>query len=301
MTLTARATSGDPIADGRHAYAQACLDDGDPLAAADLARQTLERVPDWAPAWHLLGRALLAGGDRDGAAGAFREALRADPADGLGAGLDLAALGVPMVQAMSRAYVATLFDAYAPRFDAHLASLDYRAPELLAARLRPAGPFRRVLDLGCGTGLMGAAIRDVCAWLGGCDLSPDMVAAARRRGLYDHLAAVDLETALAAEDEGALDLVVAADVFVYVGALEPAFDGASRALAPGGLFAFTVQACPEEQGEYELGEDRRYAHAPAYLDRLAAGRFNALTMDQATLRRDRGRDVPGLVVVLRKA
>ncbi len=298
MTLTARATSGDSNADRRYAYAQAILGEGDAAGAADLARQTLELVPAWAPAWHLLGRALAEAGDATAAADAFRQALVADPDDTLGAGLELAALGE--AGAMSRAYVASLFDAYAPTFEAHLSALEYRAPALLADSLRSFGPFARALDLGCGTGLMGAALRGRCDWLGGCDLSPAMVAQARARKLYDRLDARSLEDALEAEAPGSLDLAVAADVFVYVGALERSVEAAHRALAPGGILAFSVQDNSLDPSGWRLGEDRRFHHGRIYLDRLAESRFAPLVRQDAVLRRDGGRDVPGLIMVLRK-
>ena len=75
-----------------------------------------------------------------------------------------------------QAYVARLFDDYAPRFDAHLIeSLAYRAPALIADALDSAAPGRRfahALDIGCGTGLMGQAVRGRVDHLTGVDLSP---------------------------------------------------------------------------------------------------------------------------------
>jgi predicted TPR repeat methyltransferase len=119
-----------------------------------------------APAWFALGSARERLGDVDGAIAAYRRAAASDLEDVLGASLTLARLGeVPTPAAAAPAYVARLFNQYAPRFDAHLVgSLGYRGPALLyeAARdvcertNRPM-QFARALDLGCGTGLAGAA------------------------------------------------------------------------------------------------------------------------------------------------
>ena len=47
--------------------------------------------------------------------------------------------------------------------------------------------FGAMLDLGCGTGLGGAAFRPFVDRLVGVDLSPAMIAQAAAKGLYDRL------------------------------------------------------------------------------------------------------------------
>ena len=73
-----------------------------------------------------------------------------------------------------------------------------------------------MLDLGCGTGLAGAAFRPHVDWLAGVDLSPKMIEVARAKGLYDKLAVADIGQYLAEQDDAAFHLVIAADVFAYV-------------------------------------------------------------------------------------
>src|SRR5205809_617462 len=95
-------------------------------------------------------------------------------------------------------------DQHAPDFDqALLDRLDYRAPELLLDAVRPPQGQRfrlgSVLDLGCGTGLGGAAFRPYCDWLAGVDISSGMVELARVKGLYDRLVVADLMEFLATE------------------------------------------------------------------------------------------------------
>lgn len=297
-----RVTTGDPNADRRFAYAQGAWEDGDAAAAADLAEQTLELSPRFAPAHALLGRARGALGERDAALRALEAALALDPEDRLGVRLDLARLGaVPEGEALSEGYVRALFDAYAPRFDAHLTgALAYCGPAVLVGaldRVAPGRAFARALDLGCGTGLMGEALRPRAAHLAGCDLSPAMIEAARGKGVYGRLAVAELAAFLQAEPAGAADLAVAADVLVYVGDLAPVMAAAARALAAGGLFAFTVQS---HEGEgYRLGEDARFAHATGHLHSLAGAHgFAPVLSEPASTRQDRGVDVPGRVVVL---
>lgn len=300
------ASSGDLLADRRYAWGAGALAERDFAAASDLFRQAIEIAPGWAPAHVALGDALMGLGDRKGARAAWAEAVRLDSAGVLGAELKIAALGAGEgPPAAPRAYVRALFDEYAPRFDAHLREkLAYRGPELLLGAIERAcgaahRPFRfdRALDLGCGTGLMAAALAKRVASMGGCDLSPAMIDAARAAGAYDELRVADVVDYLAAQEPLSCDLVVAADVFVYIGDLDPAFAGARRALRPGGLFAFTVQS--GEGADWAVGADLRYAHSRRYVARLAAAHGFAMSvLEDASTRKDAGRDVPGLVAVL---
>jgi predicted TPR repeat methyltransferase len=300
-------SSGDLLADRRYRYAEAALAEGDFPAAADLARQTLELVPGFAAAWFLLGRALSqAEATGEEAAAAFRKALALDPEDTLGAGIRLAELGrLDPHQAMSPGYVRALFDEYARRFDRHLTrSLGYRGPELLHEAVRRAcslrlKPFRfaTLYDLGCGTGLVARAFAQNAMALHGVDLSPNMVAAARRTRLYRDLATGDLLGWLRDQAAGSADLVIAADVFVYLANLGCVFGETARVLARDGLFAFTVQA--HEGPGVALGSDARYAHSEPYLRELAAHhRFAVVLFEPVSTRQDRGSDVPGFLTVM---
>jgi predicted TPR repeat methyltransferase len=230
--------------------------------------------------------------------------LALDPTDRLGAGLRLARFGERnSARAMSSAYVTNLFDQYAGRFDRELVeSLRYNAPALLRAALdRVAGERRygRVLDLGCGTGLMGEAIRDRADELVGVDLSKNMLAAAGRKKIYDRLIAGDLLQTLAAET-APFDLILAADVFVYLPDLKPVFAAAAAKLSAEGLFGFTTETHDEEGAI--LRETLRFAHGEEHL-RLAAkaAGLEILLLDRVSTRRERNIPVEGLLAVLRRA
>lgn len=298
-----RSTSGDLAADRRYAWGEASLRAGDAAAAADLFEQALERAPDWAAAWFALGEARAAAGAAPGAQAAYERALELAPGDPFGASARLARLAGATPQGLPAAHVRELFDQYASRFDAHLTgALAYRGPELIRAAIldRGARRFARCLDLGCGTGLAGAALADLCGEMIGVDLSEAMLTEARRRGLYARLAAGDVVAFLTSEPAGAADLVVAADVFVYLGDLAPVLSGAARALAPGGAIAFTAQAIAT--GDYALLDDLRFGHSAGYLaGALAAAGFAEPRIAAASTRRDRGADVPGLVVTALRA
>ncbi len=237
---------------------------------------------------------------RDEAVVAYRDARDAG-ADAQAVAYALAALGAePLPPAAPSAYVAGLFDQYARRFDAHLLhTLEYRTPALLMEALRPHLPAHAlaVLDLGCGTGLCAPLLKPHARTLTGVDLSAGMLAQARERQLYDTLVCDELVRWLQAT-ASRFELAVAADVFVYIGDLDPVFGALRRVLTAGALFGFSCEASPD--AEITLGTNLRYAHSAGYLHRLAqAHGFACEVMTPCTLRRDGGADVAGHVMVWR--
>jgi predicted TPR repeat methyltransferase len=296
--------AGDLLAARRFAYAKAAADEGDFAAAAEILEQALERAPDWAAAWFALGEAREKLGDLDAAAEAFRGALRCDPADAPGAIARLALIGRgDRPPALPRAYVARLFDQYAPRFQTHLTkTLGYRGPFLIAEALEavaPARRFARALDLGCGAGLMGEALRERIDHLTGVDLSAAMIEKARERGAYDALIVGDVMALLMRQPPAAFDVMLAADSLVYFGDLGPLFAAAATALTSDGLIAFSVESI-EGEG-FELGASMRFAHSHAYVEATArAAALSPLLIRSASARREAGRDAPGLICVFER-
>ena len=296
--------SRDLIAGRRFAYARAAAAEGDFSAAAELFEQTLERAPRWAGAWFALGDAREKLGDLDGAAHAFRMSLALDPADAQGAAARLALIGRGEAPgALPEAYVARLFDDYAPRFEAHLlTNLGYRGPALIIDALDEIAAGRRfpsAVDLGSGAGLMGEALRSRVDHLTGVDLSAAMIAQARERGIYDRLALGEAAAMLRRQPPGAFGLIVAADMLVYVGDLKPLFEATSAALTVGGLFAFSVET--HDGDGFRLEATMRFAHSCAYVERTAgeAG-LRPLLIWSASARREAGADAPGLICVFQR-
>jgi predicted TPR repeat methyltransferase len=294
------ASSGDLIADRRADYAEMLFADGEHAAAAELMLGALELAPHWAMGWFRLGEFQEAAGALDEAGQAWRMALKLEPADRPGAALKLQLIGAaPLAEAPPSAFVETLFDQYADKFDDALVNtLGYRAPMLLESAIRAAAPqriFGRAIDLGCGTGLMGERLRPFVEELEGHDISAAMLKLAGARKLYDRLVKSDLQTLEL--PPGSADLITAADVFMYVGALERIVAAVASALSSGGLFAFTVErhAGPEA---FILRETRRYAHAERYVRGvLAASGLTVASFATDTIRMDRGEPVDGLIVV----
>lgn len=234
------------------------------------------------------------------AIGLLRRIVRRDPSHAQAPFL-LAGLtgdrGTTRVDAPPPELIAELFDTYATSFEQHLTEkLAYNVPKELVTLLAP-NPGLSVLDLGCGTGLAGVELRPFAQTLVGSDLSPRMVSRAKQRGLYDQLYCEDLISTL--ERARDVDLVVAADVFIYVGALEPTFAACAKALRPGGLLAFSVEH--SEHDDLVLQPTLRYAHADPYLRRLATAHgFAVERTAPSVLRVDNGTPVNGQLLVLRR-
>ena len=127
-----------------------------------------------------------------------------------------------------------------------------------------------------------------------------MVAKARESGLYEALQVGDAMEFLNASGRKAPILIVAADVLVYLGDLDPFLRRSSRALARGGLFAFSVEA--GEDAAYRLRPTMRFAHSEPYL-RAVAARAGLVPLDihAAATRREAGGEVAGWIAVFRAA
>ena len=298
-------SSGDPLLDRRFEWADGLLGRGEPQAAAELLEDTLARAPEFIAGWFLLGGAREQAGERRGAIEAYRRALALDRDDRLGAGLRLARLGERKASgAMPGAYIRTLFDQYAARFDSELRdALHYRGPALLRAAIEEVfgadRRFVRALDLGCGTGLMGEAIREKVDELVGVDLSPAMLAAAERKRIYDRLVVGDLISFLEAEDRS-FDLIVAADAFVYLDDLAPALYRASRRLTASGAIAFSVETHAENG--VILRDTLRFAHGEPHLRAAAAeASLDVAHLAKASTRTEKNLPVEGILAVLRVA
>ena len=254
--------------------------------------------------------ALEKAGLSEEAAGAYRECLALDPDDHAGAAIRIAAMGLGETPPTAgEAYVATLFDQHAEDFeDILVRQLRYGVPKLLADRLEAFEPrrFARALDLGCGTGLAGEALRGRADALIGVDLSEGMVETAFDKGVYDELYIGEAVDFLQTFDEPRpFDLVVATDVVPYLGPLDPLFSAAADRLAADGLFGFSTETLPDAvlagRG-FMVGPAQRFHHGEGYVrERLAAQRFAILSVEAITVRMQEGEPAPGHLVVARKA
>lgn len=199
-------------------------------------------------------------------------------------------------------YVSHLFDEYAPHFEKHLLDyLQYRVPELLLKAVTDYTGVNQaqwdILDLGCGTGLCGLPFRRLAKQLIGVDLSEKMLESAKQKQIYDELLQIDINDALKLQRD--LDLIVAGDVFGYVGDLTETFVLAKQALKKQGLLVFTVEKTYDQA--FILQSNARFAHSKNYIESLAQENgLTVLACENAVLRTQKQLAVEGYLFLLKK-
>ena len=281
--------------------AHCCTRLGRMAEALDALERALASDATLAEAWSQRGQLLRELGRLPEAAHCFEQAL-ANGADEALHRFYLASVRGEAVPHAPAAYVQALFDDYAEGFQTHLVqALRHQAHEVLLEPLRSSGRhFEHMLDLGCGTGLCARRMQGQVARIDGVDLSPAMVAQARSSGLYQRLQEGDLLPFLQGQGT-TVDLIVAADVFIYVGALDEVLAAARHCMAAGGVFAFSLEQAPPGQ-DLVLQPSLRYAHSRGYIERLAAANgWQVQWLEAAAIREDQQRPVMGWYVHLTPA
>lgn len=261
--------------------------------------------PDFQEAWINLGEQCYAAHRDAEAVAAIDRALALDPDNGGLRHLRDSIAGVQTARAPDD-YIRGFFDRFAADFDKRLVEdLEYRTPQRMIEFLAPWVAGRegklRIEDLGCGTGLSGIVLKPYAARMNGVDLSGQMLGKARERNLYDALHEAEIAAYLDGRPPGECDLAAAMDVFVYLGDLAEVFRAVTRALAPGGLFALSVEKLDGE-ARFHLARSGRYAHSAAYLRSLAAD--NGLVewrIEESAIRKEGGEPVIGLLAAFAKA
>ena len=277
---------------------------GAPDEAIGLLRRAVDLRPDFTEAWINLGDRHYRARNDDEALKCFDRALALDPSNDEIRFLRDSIRGNTVERAPDQ-FVRNFFDRFAPEFDARLVGdLDYRTPQAMAEFLQPwlaAREGLRVADLGCGTGLSGIFVRSKAAFLAGMDLSAKMLDEARKRAIYDELTEAEILDYLDRRPTQAFDLVLAVDVFVYVGELEPIVRACARALISGGVLAFSVENLDDPKLDFRLARTGRFAHSPRYIARVAANAGLRIMDSRATaLRKEDTKPVMGDLYALEK-
>lgn len=277
----------------------------------------VEATPESVKVWLQLGHTHKHTGDNEAALHAYRQALdfcprnkdtkqdtKQDTEQAAQLRYFIASLEQEHIPAAAPAqYVKELFDQYASHFDQHLHQhLAYQVPQLIWQALQTTGctqTQRNTLDLGCGTGLCASFLRPISQSLTGVDLSPKMLAQADKLQTYDALLCDELLHYLSSEPGALFNLIVAADVLVYLGALEELFERVQTHLQSDGIFAFSVEESAQEH--VRLNPNQRYAHSATYLQQLAQRtHFEVLSLERHAGRQEAADAVISLIVVLRK-
>ena len=199
----------------------------------------------------------------------------------------------------------SLYDGMASLYDQHIVrGLQYRLPMRVAEALLAQHPDKKfnLLDLGCGTGLLGVCLGRLDGYLIGVDISHGMIEQATRHHVYDKFHNVDIHDALAETPDSQYEVITALDVFIYLGALDVAIPNALRILTPGGQLIFSCESAPEDGADLILQNNSRYAHKRSHVQALcqSAG-FANVKLEDLVLRSEDGVDVLGFLVTADKA
>jgi len=202
--------------------------------------------------------------------------------------------------------VKALFDRFASTFDVTLwRNLEYRVPQQVAGILLQAHPDRKfnLLDLGCGTGLVGACLGRIDGFIIGVDLSEEMIRKAALHNVYERFHNVNVLDALRETPKDHYEAITCCDVLVYVGDLSEVVPNALRILKPGGHFIFSCEAATEDEEDMVLRPTSRFAHKASAVQRLCEETgFESVEIEHLPqLRTEGGQPLPGFLVTARKS
>jgi predicted TPR repeat methyltransferase len=259
--------------------------------------------PDDPEMWYRLGELAHLARRRDDARAAYARYFTAHPEDAAVEYLLHALTGTIPARAPDR-YIEQVFTRFAPSYDEWMMdALEYRGPALLVDAVAAAvgnGRQLAILDLGCGTGLMGCVLRPLARRLDGVDLAAPMIERARDRGIYDALHHAEITRFLASAAPDAFDVIAACDSLVYFGDLRQVVTLAAARLAPGGVLAFTVER--GETPSFQITDSGRFVHHRDYLVHvIGEAGLEVVNLTDAVLRLEYGEAVWGLVTTARRS
>ena len=274
-------------------------DQGKSEEAIEAYNKALSIKPDYAEAYNNKGFALKDQSKLEEAIEAYNKALTIKP-DYASAKHMLSALTGNKTRTAPREHVENLFDEYSQKFEASLVNkLEYKVPKLITDILIKRNnkeSLGSVLDLGCGSGLLGAEIRDHCFQLEGIDLSSKMLDLAKQKNVYDKLSHLDIVEYLSSNPLD-FDYYIALDVFIYVGDLTEIFRLLKSRNKKPGHFVFSTEHT--ELNGYHILKSGRYSHSKSYVENLCRRfDYDISYFSTTNLRKEKGDFLTGGMYVL---
>ncbi len=275
---------------------------GQETSAARIYEDILERRPEHLPSLNNLAYLVHKQGDLHRARHFYERILQIKP-DHVSADFMRAALAGESRSQSPNAYVKEVFDEYAEHYEQSLTiELGYDLPSVLYQIYRSHVPVHKgtqLLDLGCGTGLVGEEFQRLFSSIVGVDISAKMLQAARQKNLYSALHANEIVTFLNKNRAAVFDLVISADVLPYIGVLEDLFKEVSAVVKKDGLFLFSVEDQPGEMLHPVLQQSGRFAHSKACVKAAAADTgWRIISRTSLDLRRERGKWLKGSIYLM---
>ncbi len=259
------------------------------------------------PAWHHnLAVLYLRDGDSTNAKAHLQASLQLEPNNSTASHLLAALRQDGNTKSAPGEYVQMLFDQYAHYYDHHMNEvLAYSAPqklrEAINTQITSKTNQQYILDLGCGTGLCGIYFRDLARFLVGVDISSGMLQQANKLGAYDALCCCNIQDGIPGYGQEYFDIVLAADVFVYIGELEPVFATILSSLKKEGSLCFTIEELTNSTEDYQLQETGRFSHSVKYIEELCNKfKLKRIISEQITPREQNNDPILGVIYLLKK-
>ena len=212
----------------------------------------------------------------------------------------IAALKGENTSTAPKEYVERLFDDCAGWFEKSLVNkLRYEVPKTVVNIVQNQlgiSDLGTVLDLGCGTGLLGVEIREYCEKLEGVDLSASMLQEAQKKNIYDKIDQFDIIEYLALETLD-FDYYFSLDVFIYVGDLSEIFRLLKSRSQKKGKLIFSTEHT--EKDGFFLETTGRYSHSKKYIEKLCREHnYEFLHFSMTNLRKENNITILGGIYVL---
>ena len=262
-------------------------------------KQAIVLKPDYAESYYNLGNTLQKLDRLEEAKVSYTQAIALEPEHSSAKHMLRALTGEKSLTA-PRDYVERLFDNYAAKFDSSLVdNLEYEIPRVIAEMIIKDSKFDllgTITDLGCGTGLFGAEIKQFCKHLEGIDLSKKMLDEAKKKNIYNKLINQDILTYLSNASLN-FDYFVSTDVFVYIGDLSDVFRLIKSRNKTGGKLAFSTE---DYDGDgFFLEQSGRYSHSKKYIESLCKKySYKLLHFETQNLRKEKNKKISGGLYLL---
>lgn len=225
----------------------------------------------------------------------FEEHRKGDPGNSIVSHLLALCYQKKIPEQCTSGFVEQTFDIAANNFEETLKALGYSGPELTHDFLSSSDyKFQslNILDLGCGTGMVGTMLKPYANVLTGVDLSQAMLDIAKAKDIYDKLYKNDIVEFLESTPTH-YDLVSCMDTFVYIGNLEKLISEIYSHLTVGGTMIVSTEKT-ESNENYQLNISGRYSHNENYLKKLLnIHNLKILSMRDITIRMEAGYPLAG--------
>lgn len=187
-------------------------------------------------------------------------------------------------------YSKKFFDLFAKSYESTLKKIEYSLiDKIKELEIDFSGT---IIDIGCGTGLIGEKIKTNKNTLTGVDISPKMLEIAKIKGIYDNLVEKDAVSYL--EEKPNFDWLIALDTLGYIKHIETIIE-----LCIGKKLCFSVELLEDESKNYKIFETGRYKHNPNYITKLLTKHgFKNISQYPIDLRLENNQTVKAILFVV---